>query len=87
MPAPECALWREYHQRHGFEVDRICWTIAKVGAAVCPGASPGSFIPRFVVQRGMDLSGLRAGLMALGGKVEKVAATEMARRFKASRTV
>lgn len=92
MPAPELALWREYHQRYGFEADRIAWTVAKAGAALCRirGAkiNPKDLLPSFVVQRGMSIQAIRAELVALpGARVEKVDAAELARRQKASRTI
>lgn len=92
MPAPRFALYREYHQRYGFEVDRIIWTIAKSGSRMCGAwgakVQPKELIPEFQVERGLPVNVLAAELAALpGAKVSRVDAAEMARRIKASRTI
>lgn len=92
MPAPEFALWREYHRRYGLPHERIEWAIANAGSAICGSwgsrVRPKDLIPEFVVERGMSVRALSAELAALpGAKVELVSADEMARRRKASRTI
>lgn len=34
MSTAEVEMWREYHRRFGFEVDRVVWTVAVAGAAI-----------------------------------------------------
>lgn len=88
----EFSLWDEYYRRRGTESDRAVWATAIGASAVCHAwgskVGPEKLIPKFVMQRGASPEVLRAGLAAMAGaKVEKVSAEEMARRFKASRTI
>lgn len=86
------ALWREYQRQYGFPADRVAATVAKAGARMCCAwgakVSPQDLLPTFEVRRGLSAPVLEAGLIALpGAKVTKVSAEEMARLFKASRTI
>lgn len=88
----EFILWDEYYRRKGTESDRTVWATAIGASAVCRAwgakVEPDSLVPKFVARRGASPEALRAGLAAMAGaKVEKVSAGEMARRFKASRTI
>lgn len=92
MPMPEFEVWREYHQRYGFPAERIVWAVAKAGARMCRAwgmrVKTEDLLPAFTKHRGLNFAALTAGLAALpGAKVERVSATEMARRQAASRTI
>lgn len=90
MPAPEWSLWREYHRRYGFESDRVVWTVANAGAALCRawGAKVPArrLVAQFEAVPGLSGPALAAHLESLpGARVGRVSGEELKRRQAASR--
>ena len=75
MQADELEIWREYHKRFGFPIDRLLWGIALSGAAICRAngsrVEPRKLLPLFWKPGDFARKELIAKLSSLpGAKVE-----------------